>query len=215
MRASRPASGVRAVDVFAEFERNLVPFKQLVHEAIDNVGPGAHLHALPAARRGRACPSTCREGAADGRRGLHRHPHLRGAGRRRPRRGRGRRDAGRRARSGCRAAGRRAQGRRPRRRGGGAGARRGRRGVPSGGGGGGRGRRRGRPSYGSHNDFGTAVLLAEMFAAGCRRLVLASSMVVYGQGRYECPEHGAVDPVPRTRRGPRRRRVRPSLPGRR
>lgn len=55
------------------------------------------------------------------------------------------------------------------------------------------------PSYGSHNDFGTAVLLAEMFAAGCQRLVLASSMVVYGQGRYECPEHGLVDPLPRTR----------------
>ena len=46
------------------------------------------------------------------------------------------------------------------------------------------------PSYGSHNDFATAVLLAEMFAAGCRRLVLASSMVVYGQGRYDCAEHG-------------------------
>ena len=45
----------------------------------------------------------------------------------------------------------------------------------------------------------TAVLLAEMFAAGCRRLVLASSMVVYGQGRYECPDHGLVDPLPRTR----------------
>jgi 5'-methylthioadenosine phosphorylase len=30
-------SGVRAVDVFAEFERNLVPFKKLVHEAIENV----------------------------------------------------------------------------------------------------------------------------------------------------------------------------------
>ena len=29
--------GVRAVDVFAEFERNLVPFKQLVHEAIEQV----------------------------------------------------------------------------------------------------------------------------------------------------------------------------------
>ena len=29
--------GVRAVDVFAEFERNLVPFKKLVHEAIDQV----------------------------------------------------------------------------------------------------------------------------------------------------------------------------------
>jgi dTDP-L-rhamnose 4-epimerase len=55
------------------------------------------------------------------------------------------------------------------------------------------------PSYGSHNDFGTTVLLAEMFAAGCRRLVLASSMVVYGQGRYECTEHGLVDPLPRRR----------------
>jgi dTDP-L-rhamnose 4-epimerase len=55
------------------------------------------------------------------------------------------------------------------------------------------------PSYGSHNDYGTAVLLAEMFASGCPRLVLASSMVVYGQGRYDCPEHGAVDPLPRTR----------------
>ena len=55
------------------------------------------------------------------------------------------------------------------------------------------------PSYGSHNDFATAVLLAEMFAAGCQRLVLASSMVVYGQGRYECQEHGLVDPLPRTR----------------
>jgi 5'-methylthioadenosine phosphorylase len=28
--------GVRAIDVFAEFERNLVPFKKLVHEAIEN-----------------------------------------------------------------------------------------------------------------------------------------------------------------------------------
>ncbi len=55
------------------------------------------------------------------------------------------------------------------------------------------------PSYGSHNDYGTTVLLAEMYAAGCRRLVLASSMVVYGQGRFECPVHAAVDPLPRTR----------------
>jgi dTDP-L-rhamnose 4-epimerase len=55
------------------------------------------------------------------------------------------------------------------------------------------------PSYGSHNDFGTAVLLAEMFAKDCRRLVLASSMVVYGQGRYECAEHGPIDPLPRSR----------------
>ena len=28
--------GVTAIDVFAEFEKNLVPFKQLVHEAIEN-----------------------------------------------------------------------------------------------------------------------------------------------------------------------------------
>ncbi|MGZ6779877.1 MAG: NAD-dependent epimerase/dehydratase family protein [Mycobacterium sp.] len=55
------------------------------------------------------------------------------------------------------------------------------------------------PSYASHNDYGTAVLLAEMFAAGCERLVLASSMVVYGQGRYSCASHGVVDPAPRTR----------------
>jgi dTDP-L-rhamnose 4-epimerase len=55
------------------------------------------------------------------------------------------------------------------------------------------------PSYGSHNDYATAVLLAEMFAAGCRRLVLASSMVVYGQGRFSCVEHGVVDPLSRTR----------------
>lgn len=55
------------------------------------------------------------------------------------------------------------------------------------------------PAYGGHNDYATAVLLARMFAAGVRRLVLASSMVVYGQGRYACPEHGSVDPPPRRR----------------
>ena len=55
------------------------------------------------------------------------------------------------------------------------------------------------PAYGSHNDYGTTVLLAEMFAAECQRLVLASSMVVYGQGRYDCAEHGQIDPLPRAR----------------
>lgn len=55
------------------------------------------------------------------------------------------------------------------------------------------------PAYGGHNDYGTTVLLAGMFAAGVRRLVLASSMVVYGQGRYRCPRHGSVDPLPRRR----------------
>ena len=42
------------------------------------------------------------------------------------------------------------------------------------------------PAYGGHNDFATTVLLAQMFAAGVRRLVLASSMVVYGQAHYAC-----------------------------
>lgn len=55
------------------------------------------------------------------------------------------------------------------------------------------------PAYGGHNDLATTVLLAEMFAAGVRRLVLASSMVVYGQGGYACPDHGPVEPVPRSR----------------
>jgi dTDP-L-rhamnose 4-epimerase len=55
------------------------------------------------------------------------------------------------------------------------------------------------PDYGSHNDFGTTVLLAQMFHAGVARLVLASSMVVYGQGRYRCAEHGPVAPLPRRR----------------
>jgi dTDP-L-rhamnose 4-epimerase len=50
------------------------------------------------------------------------------------------------------------------------------------------------PDYVRHNDYGTAVLLAAMHAAGVRRLVLASSMVVYGEGRYECAAHGVVRP---------------------
>jgi dTDP-L-rhamnose 4-epimerase len=53
------------------------------------------------------------------------------------------------------------------------------------------------PDYVSHNDFGTSVLLAGMAEAGIRALVFASSMVVYGEGRYECREHGGVRPGPR------------------
>lgn len=53
------------------------------------------------------------------------------------------------------------------------------------------------PSYALHNDYGTAVLLAGMHAAGVRKLVLASSMVVYGEGRYACADHGVVPPSPR------------------
>jgi dTDP-L-rhamnose 4-epimerase len=54
------------------------------------------------------------------------------------------------------------------------------------------------PEYVGCNDLGTAVLLAETARAGVRRLVLASSMVVYGEGGYSCPAHGPVRPAPRT-----------------
>ncbi|WP_072806258.1 NAD-dependent epimerase/dehydratase family protein [Rhodococcoides yunnanense] len=55
------------------------------------------------------------------------------------------------------------------------------------------------PAYASHNDFGTAVLLAAMADAGCSRLVLASSMVVYGEGRYRNRAGEQIAPGPRSR----------------
>ncbi|MEA2283756.1 MAG: dTDP-L-rhamnose 4-epimerase, partial [Solirubrobacteraceae bacterium] len=52
--------------------------------------------------------------------------------------------------------------------------------------------------YVAHNDLGTAVLLRALAARGFDgRFVLASSMVVYGEGRYACVEHGLVRPGPR------------------
>ncbi|MCM3300067.1 NAD-dependent epimerase/dehydratase family protein [Streptomyces pseudogriseolus] len=53
------------------------------------------------------------------------------------------------------------------------------------------------PEYVSRNDLGTAVLLTAMAEAGVGRMVLAGSMVVYGEGRYVCAEHGVVRPGPR------------------
>jgi dTDP-L-rhamnose 4-epimerase len=53
------------------------------------------------------------------------------------------------------------------------------------------------PEYASHNDVGTAVLLAAMGRAGVGSLVLASSMVVCGEGAYRCRAHGPVSPGPR------------------
>ncbi|MFJ8310411.1 MULTISPECIES: NAD-dependent epimerase/dehydratase family protein [unclassified Streptomyces] len=53
------------------------------------------------------------------------------------------------------------------------------------------------PAYVSCNDLGTAVLLTAMADAGVAELVLAGSMVVYGEGRYECATHGVVRPGPR------------------
>lgn len=52
------------------------------------------------------------------------------------------------------------------------------------------------PDYVSSNDLGSAVLLAGMAAAGVGRLVLASSMVVYGEGAYR-GARGPESPPPR------------------
>jgi dTDP-L-rhamnose 4-epimerase len=52
--------------------------------------------------------------------------------------------------------------------------------------------------YVSHNDLGTAVLLRALAQRRFRgRLVLASSMVVYGEGMYRCAAHGTMRPAPR------------------
>ncbi|WP_332642734.1 NAD-dependent epimerase/dehydratase family protein [Aeromicrobium sp.] len=53
------------------------------------------------------------------------------------------------------------------------------------------------PGYAEHNDAGTAHLLAAMARTGVKHLVLASSMVVYGDGRYTCPQDGDVPPAAR------------------
>ena len=55
------------------------------------------------------------------------------------------------------------------------------------------------PLYAAHNDLGTAALLAAMHERAVGGLVLARSMVVYGEGRYACPEHGEQRPRPRSR----------------
>ena len=53
--------------------------------------------------------------------------------------------------------------------------------------------------YVADNDTGTASLLEALWRRSFGgRLVLASSMVVYGEGRYRCDEHGDVRPGPRT-----------------
>ncbi|MER5729017.1 NAD-dependent epimerase/dehydratase family protein [Streptomyces sp. NPDC002138] len=68
------------------------------------------------------------------------------------------------------------------------------------------------PAYVGCNDLGTAVLLAEMASAGVRDLVLAGSMVVYGEGRYDCPAHGVVHPAPRRAADLRAGRFEPHCP---
>ncbi|WP_375488639.1 NAD-dependent epimerase/dehydratase family protein [uncultured Jatrophihabitans sp.] len=68
------------------------------------------------------------------------------------------------------------------------------------------------PDYADSNVHGTAVLLAAMADAGVRRLVLASSMVVYGEGLGRCREHGDVRPGARAEADLRAGRFEPPCP---
>ncbi|MET8868876.1 NAD-dependent epimerase/dehydratase family protein [Nonomuraea sp. NPDC004580] len=68
------------------------------------------------------------------------------------------------------------------------------------------------PGYASINVYGTAVLLAAMARHDVRRLVLASSMVIYGEGRYACAAHGVLRPGPRTVEDLERGRFDPPCP---
>ncbi|MEP7034648.1 MAG: NAD-dependent epimerase/dehydratase family protein [Dermatophilaceae bacterium] len=66
--------------------------------------------------------------------------------------------------------------------------------------------------YVSSNDHATAVLLRSLDSTGIRRFVQASSMVVYGEGRYTCHDHGRVSPTPRTRAALSHGRFEPGCP---
>ena len=68
------------------------------------------------------------------------------------------------------------------------------------------------PVYADVNVTGTAVLLEAMGRCGVLRLVVASSMVVYGEGAYDCTAHGRVRPGPRDPCGPGRGAFRATLP---
>lgn len=68
-------------------------------------------------------------------------------------------------------------------------------------------------AYVAHNDLATAVLLRALAERAFRgRVVLASSMVVYGEGRYRCAEHGLVAPPPRALGDLRAGRFEPRCP---
>ena len=69
-------------------------------------------------------------------------------------------------------------------------------------------------SYVQDNDVGTASMLWAMHEASWQgRLVLASSMVVYGEGAYACPTHGPVRPGPRRAQDLEAGRYEPPCPG--
>ncbi|MBI2704870.1 MAG: NAD-dependent epimerase/dehydratase family protein [Actinobacteria bacterium] len=67
--------------------------------------------------------------------------------------------------------------------------------------------------YVDHNDRATAALLGCLHAAGFDgRIVLASSMVVYGDGQYRCSAHGVVRALPRSAHDLAAGRYEPSCP---
>jgi len=68
------------------------------------------------------------------------------------------------------------------------------------------------PDYVSSNGQGTAVLLRALAAADVSRFIQASSMVVYGEGRYICEVHGTASPGARTREALSQGRFEPSCP---
>ena len=68
------------------------------------------------------------------------------------------------------------------------------------------------PDYVSTNDHGTAVLFRAVAAAEIGSFVQASSMVVYGEGRYICEVHGAVAPGARKREALSQGRFEPPCP---
>jgi dTDP-L-rhamnose 4-epimerase len=66
--------------------------------------------------------------------------------------------------------------------------------------------------YVSSNDLGTAVLLRACATTAVARVVQASSMVVYGEGRYTCTVHGVVPPGPRSVEALQRKEFEPPCP---
>jgi dTDP-L-rhamnose 4-epimerase len=68
------------------------------------------------------------------------------------------------------------------------------------------------PEYAGINVTGTATLLAAMARVGIGRLVLASSMVIYGEGLGRCVAHGAVRPGARLPADLRAGRFEPPCP---
>ena len=66
--------------------------------------------------------------------------------------------------------------------------------------------------YALHNDYGTAMTLRVAAESGITRFLYASSMVVYGEGRYRCAHHGSIRPPARRRDDLEARRFDPRCP---